>query len=90
MIDRIGQSGPGRIGVDRSENGAPAAPVNPRASSRQSPVESAVFEIAAQGAPVDGAKVAAIRAAIAEGRYRVDADRIAERMVALDLPANEQ
>lgn len=90
MIDRIGQSGPGRIGVDRSEKGAPAAPVNPRASSGQGPVESAVFEIAAQGAPVDGAKVAALRAAIAEGRYRVDADRIAERMLALDLPAHEQ
>jgi negative regulator of flagellin synthesis FlgM len=42
--------------------------------------------MAASGAPVDSEKVAAIRAAIAEGRYPVDPDKIAEKMLALDLP----
>jgi negative regulator of flagellin synthesis FlgM len=42
--------------------------------------------MAAEGAPIDGAKVAAIRAAIAEGRYPVDPARIAAAMVEIDLP----
>lgn len=41
--------------------------------------------MAAEGAPVDMDRVAAIREAIASGKYPVDADRIAERMIALDL-----
>jgi negative regulator of flagellin synthesis FlgM len=41
--------------------------------------------MAAAGPPVNAEKVEAIRAAIAEGRYSVDADKIAERMIALDL-----
>ena len=42
--------------------------------------------IAAQGAPIDAAKVAAIRAQIANGTFRVDPEAIAERMIASDLP----
>lgn len=42
--------------------------------------------MAAQGAPVDLDRVAAIKAAIAAGNYPVDADAIADRMMALDLP----
>ncbi len=86
MIDRVGQSGPGRIGVDRADKGAPVTAINPQGAPHQGQVESAVFEMAGQSAPVDGAKVDAIRAAIAEGRYPVDADRIAGRMLADDLP----
>lgn len=87
MIDGVGQSGPGRVGVGRSEKSATVTPLNPRAPARQGGPESAVFEIAQSGPPVDSAKVAAIRSAIAEGRYPVDAERIAERMIALDLPS---
>jgi negative regulator of flagellin synthesis FlgM len=43
--------------------------------------------MASEGAPVDMDKIAAIKAAIASGNYPVDADAIAERMIALDLPA---
>ena len=86
MIDGIGQNGPGRVGVARPDKGGAAAPEPVRATAREGSVESAIFEIAAHGAPVDGGRVAALRAAIAEGRYRIDADRIAERMIALDLP----
>lgn len=41
--------------------------------------------MAAQGAPVDMDRVAAIKEAIASGNYPVNAEAIAERMIALDL-----
>jgi negative regulator of flagellin synthesis FlgM len=87
MIDGVGKSGPGPIDLGRAEKGAAAAPVaNAGIRNGEGPVESAVFGLVSGGAPVDGIKVAAIRAAIAQGRYPVDADRIAESMIALDLP----
>jgi negative regulator of flagellin synthesis FlgM len=87
MIDGVGKSGPGPIDLGRAEKGAAPAPVaNAGIRGGEGPVESAVFGLVSGGAPVDGFKVAAIRAAIAEGRYPVHADRIAERMIALDLP----
>ena len=90
MIDGVGKSGPGAIDLGRVEKGAAPAPVvNSGIRSGQSPVESSVLGLVSGGAPVDGAKVATIRAAIAQGRYPVDADRIAERMIALDLPQRD-
>lgn len=87
MIDGVGKSGPGRIEIAQGAGkSAPAATVGPAGVRQSGSVESAVFELVGGGAPVDGAKVAAIRTAIAEGRYPVDPDRIAERMIALDLP----
>jgi negative regulator of flagellin synthesis FlgM len=87
MIDGVGKSGTGRIDVSR---GAGQSALVDRAAgapgSRQGAVASAVFSLVAEGPPVDSAKVAQLRAAIAEGRYRVDAEQIAERMIALDLP----
>jgi len=41
--------------------------------------------MAAEGAPVDMDRVAAIKEAIASGNYPVNADAIAEKMIALDL-----
>jgi negative regulator of flagellin synthesis FlgM len=87
MIDSVGKNGPGPIDLGRADKSAAPAPVaNSGIRTGQGPVESAVFGLGAGGAPVDSAKVAAIRAAIAEGRYPVDPHRIAERMIALDLP----
>jgi negative regulator of flagellin synthesis FlgM len=83
MIDGVGKSGPGPIDLGRAEKGAAPAPV---ANAGIRSGQSAVFGLVSGGAPVDSAKVAAIRTAIAEGRYPVDAGRIAERMIALDLP----
>ncbi len=87
MIDSVGKGGPGPIDLGRAEKGngtAPVAATGPRGAD--GPVQSAVFGLVSGGAPIDSFKVAAIRAAIAEGRYPVDADRIAESMIALDLP----
>lgn len=69
-----------RVSLDRTAAAAKAAPVGGQPSPIGAPVTPAA-DMAAQGAPVDNAKVAAIKAAIAEGRYPVDPDKIAEAMV---------
>ena len=87
MIEGVGKSGPGRIDMVRTDQSAPAAKVGGApVRSDHGGVESEVFGLVAGGPPVDSARVASIRAAIAEGRYAVDADAIAARMMALDLP----
>ncbi|PWG02023.1 flagellar biosynthesis anti-sigma factor FlgM [Sphingosinicella humi] len=90
MIDGIGKTGAtGRIDVaratlERSQAAAKAGDALSR-DAVSAPATPAA-EMAASGAPVDSEKVAAIRAAIAEGRYPVDPDKIAEKMLELDLP----
>ncbi len=87
MIDSVGKGGPGPLDLGRAEKGNGTARVAKAGlQSAEGPVQSAVFGLVAGGAPVDTAKVAAIRSAIAEGRYPVDPTRIAESMIALDLP----
>lgn len=88
MIDGVGKSGTNRIDVARgAEQGGRVAAVGDKPMRGPSAsVESAVFELVSGGAPVDSARVAAVRAAIAEGRYAVNPQVIAEKMVALDLP----
>ena len=89
MIDGIGKSGAGRIELARSPAGqaaAAAAPAgSPDASGRSAGLGGLVSDLVSLGAPVDTDKVSALRQAIAEGRYRVDPDAIAERMIAADL-----
>jgi negative regulator of flagellin synthesis FlgM len=90
MIDGIGKVTPGRIDPARAvEGGTAAAPARDALAGRAGQgagVGGAVADMVRSGPPVDEARVAAIKAAIADGRYPVDADRIAERMIALDLP----
>ncbi|WP_182466753.1 flagellar biosynthesis anti-sigma factor FlgM [Sphingomonas gilva] len=45
-----------------------------------------VKQMVADGPPVAADRVAALRAAIAGGSYRIDADAIADRMVENDFP----
>ena len=42
--------------------------------------------MAAQGAPVDLERISRVKQAISSGQYPVDPDKIAERMIDLDLP----
>ena len=44
--------------------------------------------MAAQGAPIDEARISRIKQAIAAGDYPVDPDKIAERMIDLYLPTS--
>lgn len=87
MIDGVGRSEQGRVALDRVsvERSTPAKSVDaPKAKVLAQ--GSLSYEIlAAVGPPVDVEKVQKIRAAIAEGRYPVDPQRIAESMVKLDL-----
>ena len=55
-------------------------------ASGASPTPAA--RMAALGAPIDSDRIAEIRAAIASGNYPVDPARIADRMLALDLPVH--
>lgn len=57
--------------------------------SSEAAASSPAARMAAEGAPVDMDRIAAIKAAIASGNYPVDPERIADRMLALDLPASE-
>lgn len=45
---------------------------------------SAAAELAAPGAPVDTSRVAQLRSAIAQGTYPIDAQAIADAMIAAD------
>ena len=89
MIDRVRNGGSSRIELNRSAPGAaarPAASAGRIGEGSGVAAGSAVSDLVSLGAPVDSDKVAAIRAAIAEGRYPVDPRKIAERMVDMDLP----
>lgn len=88
MIDGVGENkvsriGPARVGLERA---APTARLGDSRTQEQvsAPVSPAA-EMVAAGPPVNADKVAAIRAAIADGNYPVDPEKIAERMIALDL-----
>ena len=88
MIDGIGKAGAGRLELVRTsvERAGQAAPAGDAVSDNQvSGAGGASRAMAAEGAPVNAEKVAAIRAAIAEGRYPVDPDKIAQSMIELDL-----
>jgi negative regulator of flagellin synthesis FlgM len=89
MITAVGPNGIARAielrgdAVARSE---PVARTGTAASRGAATPKSPAAELAAQGAPVDTGRVAALRTAIANGSYTVDPKAIAERMIALDLP----
>ena len=87
MINGVGPTGRSRIDLLRTpvEGNAPVASTGNASAGKSGAVASSVSEIVAGGPPIDSDKVAAIRAAIAEGRYPVDPEKIAERMIALDL-----
>ena len=86
MINRIGDSKTGRIAGApvAAERTATTAKTGDAAAKTNSGVSvSTVAEMVAKGPPIDAAKVAAIKSAIAQGHYPVDPIRIAEGMIAL-------
>ncbi len=89
MINAVGPTGIARAIELRNDSVGPNEPVakveqaGPQAAGT---VTTPASELAAQGAPVDNAKVAAIRDAIANGTYKIDAKAIADRMIEIDLP----
>ena len=92
MINGIGSSGNSRIGQTRTGTagrGVAASEISPATTGNVSGsgnVSSPAAKLAQLGAPINAEKIAAIRTAIAEGRYPVDPKAIAARMIDLDLP----
>lgn len=56
--------------------------VRPTVSASASPAA----RMAGEGAPIDSARIEKIKQAIADGSYPVDAQKIAQKMLDLDLP----
>ena len=80
----------GRIEPQRASAGQGPAAASSAVSSpggRAGGVGGVVADLVSLGAPVDSDKVSSLRQAIAEGRYAVDPDAIAERMIAAARPA---
>ena len=90
MISGIGSTGTGGIAQPRADvvqrGTAPAKVENAKGDAAEQATLNPAADLAALGPPVDAEKVAAIRAAIAEGRYPIDHSAIAARMIELDLP----
>ncbi|BAK65980.1 MULTISPECIES: flagellar biosynthesis anti-sigma factor FlgM [Sphingobium] len=53
------------------------------------PASTPASRMAGQGAPIDSARIASIKQAIASGNYPVDPGKIAEKMLDLDLPLRQ-
>ena len=89
MIKSVGQSIGSPVDLAKLREGgkakAASATTDGTESLSASGASTAVSSMAAQGAPVDMERVSAIKDAIKSGNYPVDADAIAERMIALDL-----
>ncbi|MES2158578.1 MAG: flagellar biosynthesis anti-sigma factor FlgM [Pseudomonadota bacterium] len=90
MIKSVGQSISAAIEATRlRESGKTRASATTGSTGSAASASSAspAARMAAEGAPVDMDRIAAIKAAIASGNYPVNPSAIAERMVALDLSA---
>lgn len=90
MIKSVGQNISAAIEATRLRDGIKTrtgAAAGQAAASTSGTSASPAARMAAEGAPVDMDRIAAIKAAIASGNYPVDPAAIAERMVALDLSA---
>src|SRR3546814_5917876 len=93
MVESIGQartSGLNGVKLREAGKGQAGSSIGldgtaPKIGNAQSPAS----RMAAEGAPVDMDRVSEIKAAIASGHYPVDPDKIAERMMNLDLPGKE-
>lgn len=72
--------------ADRARPGdaAPAAPAGDRVTLTPAAQRMVATNATDPGAPVDRARVDALRDAIANGTYRVDSERIADRLLHLE------
>lgn len=95
MISGIGLSTGGSLsgigGGTAAQRGEGAQRVSSKpavALEDRAAVSSTVSQLAAQGAPIDGDRVAALKAAIKGGTYRADPAKIAGSMIDADLGAS--
>jgi negative regulator of flagellin synthesis FlgM len=91
MIKSVGQNISAAIEASRLRESGKARTFSGTGSvgaSASATSASPAARMAAEGAPVDMDRVAAIKAAIASGNYPVDPAAIAAKMLDLDLPVN--
>lgn len=90
MIKSVGQPVSAAVEAAKLRETAQARPAAPAAQAAASVVAETVAtpaaRMAAQGAPIDSARIERVKQAIASGNYPVDPDKIAEKMLDLDLP----
>ncbi|WP_420146330.1 flagellar biosynthesis anti-sigma factor FlgM [Sphingobium sp.] len=90
MIKSVGQNISAAIEASRLREGGKtraAATTGSTITSASAASSSPAARMAAEGAPIDMDRIAAIKSAIASGNYPVNPSAIAERMIALDLSA---
>jgi negative regulator of flagellin synthesis FlgM len=76
---------PSRAGADRSEPiGASAAADNMRLTGDAAGLQALERELGAAPAGIDVARVNQVRAALADGSYRIDPQEIANRLLVLE------
>lgn len=91
MIKSVGQAMSAAVEAAKLRESAQSRSASP-VSTGSTPTKSAeqiatpAARMAAQGAPVDLARIERVKQAIASGQYPVDPDKIADQMVELDLP----
>lgn len=73
--------GSGSVGGNRPKAGTNAAPTGTAAAEVQISTASAQLSSSGSSAPVDSARIAEIKTAIAEGRFRINADAIADGLL---------
>lgn len=85
IVDPAASAGVARAGTDRSKS-VDAAPAidSVRLTGEATGLQAAVENQLGQAAPLDMAKVNAVRAALADGSYQVNPQEIANRLVALE------
>ncbi|HEY5613250.1 MAG TPA: flagellar biosynthesis anti-sigma factor FlgM [Lysobacter sp.] len=78
-----------RAGGERSQPVAAIAPADSiRLTGEAEGLQALERQLGAAPAGIDVARVNELRAAIADGSYRVDAQQVADRMLALDSALN--
>lgn len=93
MIKGIGPVNVGRPATEATRTAGEAKAVDRPEAARKANTAAPslqVTQMVAEGPPVAADRVAALKAAIANGSYKVDADAIAERMIANDFPEGGQ
>jgi negative regulator of flagellin synthesis FlgM len=89
MVSPISNSGPGAVDTQKLVKASPAPATTSGKASVEGAASTPAARLASLGPPIDVTRVGEIKAAIAQGSYTVDADRLAAAMLALDLPRRD-
>jgi negative regulator of flagellin synthesis FlgM len=73
--------GPGTVSNNRGKTKADSAPAESAAEVKLSATSTQLAAGTSSGAPIDGARIAEIKLAISEGRFKVNAEAIADGLI---------